>query len=118
MPITLRSGRDYDGRGCQLAMDLDAQAKEDANNPPAEAAAETEETQDSNPPAEEHFWPTLRKHALGKADPSERPVKGTCPICYIDLSIAGLPPPADGGKPAVIAPCGHVMCRYCWPKKQ
>ncbi|KAM5360714.1 hypothetical protein ACJZ2D_013592 [Fusarium nematophilum] len=65
-------------------------------------------------PQREVFWPNLRRHALGLA-PDAPPVKGSCSICYDDLSIAGLPAPKDG-KQCLIAPCGHGTCPDCWPE--
>jgi hypothetical protein len=32
--------------------------------------------------------------------------------------MAGLSTPEEGGKQGLIAPCGHVMCPDCWPKRE
>ncbi|KAF4970179.1 hypothetical protein FSARC_2776 [Fusarium sarcochroum] len=87
----------------------------DNNEPANDEAADNQPAQEFT---EEYFWPILRKHALGKADPNDRPVKGICPICYDQVSIAGLPRPAEKGKECLIAPCGHIMCYECWPQKE
>ncbi|KAJ3462423.1 hypothetical protein MRS44_007209 [Fusarium solani] len=63
--------------------------------------------EDPKAPVQEYFWPVLRKHGLGQAEPGERPVKCACPICYDHISMAGLSTPEEGGKQGLIAPCGH-----------
>ncbi|KAJ4269474.1 hypothetical protein NW762_001134 [Fusarium torreyae] len=111
------SGMDY-VHG-QEEPNLDPGVQNNDNNPPADDA--NDQPANNHPVedfAEEYYWPILRKHALGQADPNDRPVKGVCPICYDQLSIAGLPRPVGEGKECLIAPCGHVMCYECWPQKE
>ncbi|WAO89052.1 Hypothetical protein NCS54_00642700 [Fusarium falciforme] len=68
--------------------------------------------EDPKAPEQEYFWPVLRKHGLGQAEPGERPVKCACPICYDHISMAGLSTPEEGGKQGLIAPCGHDPDNY------
>ncbi|KAJ4328379.1 hypothetical protein N0V84_001250 [Fusarium piperis] len=106
-----RSGRDYDNGWDYGVGSTDAGSAGDG--PPAEL-------EDPNAPVEapveECFWPVLRKHGLGRAEPGERPVKCACPICYEHISMAGLSTLEEEGKQGLIAPCGHVMCPDCWPR--
>ncbi|KAF7549331.1 hypothetical protein G7046_g8396 [Stylonectria norvegica] len=66
------------------------------------------------------YWPVLKKAMLSNETP-ETLVKGTCPICLDDISIAGLPAPTTDeengdGQPLIgkLTLCGHVFCRPCF----
>ncbi|RSL65882.1 hypothetical protein CEP54_004028 [Fusarium duplospermum] len=100
MPI-LRSGRAYDN-GWDYGVDR--------TNTGTTGEGPSKKPEDPKAPVQEYFWPVLRKHGLGQAEPGERPVKCACPICYDHISVAGLSTPEEGGKQGLIAPCGHVMC--------
>ncbi|KAM0218617.1 hypothetical protein ACHAPQ_005890 [Fusarium lateritium] len=80
-----------------------------------------DEVPQNAPPAPDYepesFWPNIRKYVLGHTSPNNPPIKGVCPICWDQVSIAGLPRPPDEGKQCLIAPCGHILCYECWPKK-
>ncbi|KAF5020858.1 hypothetical protein F66182_7113 [Fusarium sp. NRRL 66182] len=115
MPI-LRSGR-YIRLGQQSDADPEL---DNENNAADQSVANHQPSLNREPdqePVPECYWPTLRKHALGQADPSDPPVKGVCPICWDHVSIAGLPRPTGQGKQCFIPPCGHIMCEECYPKK-
>ncbi|KAH7249501.1 hypothetical protein FSOLCH5_015057 [Fusarium solani] len=102
MPI-LRSGCAYDNGWDYGVGSTDAVTTGDG--PPAKP-------EDPKAPVQEYFWPVLRKHGLGQAEPGERPVKCACPICYDHISMAGLSTPEEGGKQGLIAPCGHDPDNY------
>ncbi|KAJ4202243.1 hypothetical protein NW767_006202 [Fusarium falciforme] len=108
MPI-LRSGCAYDNGWDYGVGSIVAGTTGDS--PPAKP-------EDPKATVQEYFWPVLRKHGLDQVEPGERPVKCACPICYDHISMAGLSTPEGGGKQGLIAPCGHVMCPDCWPKRE
>ncbi|RSM17233.1 hypothetical protein CDV31_003948 [Fusarium ambrosium] len=97
MPI-LRSGCAYDN-GWDYGVSL-TNTDTTGDGPP-------NKPEDPKAPVQEYFWPVLKKHGLGEAEPGERPVKCACPICYDHISMAGLSTPEEGGKQGLIAPCGH-----------
>lgn len=73
-------------------------------------------SQPGNQCREEHYWPTMRKHALGQASLGETPMKCVCPVCNSQISAAGLSRPDGKAKEGLITPCGHIVCYECWPE--
>lgn len=65
---------------------------------------------------EENFWPNVRKFIITE-DPIARIMKVICSVCWDELDVTCITFP--NGKPEVglVAPCGHTMCRACWPRE-
>ncbi|KAH7183165.1 uncharacterized protein B0J16DRAFT_386224 [Fusarium flagelliforme] len=65
---------------------------------------------------EEHYWPTIRKHALGQASLDEAPIKCVCPVCNSLISAAGLPRPEEAAlrsEPEDYAYAEQRKCPVC-----
>ncbi|CAG7554724.1 unnamed protein product [Fusarium equiseti] len=87
-----------------------------ANNGQSPSFNVNADGQQGNQCREEHYWPTIRKHALGQASLDEAPIRCVCPVCNSQISAAGLPRPGGEAKEGLITPCGHVVCYECWPE--
>ncbi|KAG9499228.1 hypothetical protein J7337_010047 [Fusarium musae] len=68
-----------------------------------------------SPVLEENFWPSIRKHILAD-DPDAIPIKAICTICWDELRVTCISPD-DKHDFGFFAPCGHIMCRVCWPRE-
>ncbi|RBR18857.1 hypothetical protein FVER53590_11650 [Fusarium verticillioides] len=68
-----------------------------------------------SPVLEENFWPSIRKHILAD-DPDAIPIKAICTICWDELRVTCISPD-DKLDFGFVAPCGHIMCRVCWPRE-
>ncbi|KPM42639.1 hypothetical protein AK830_g3918 [Neonectria ditissima] len=79
---------------CTLEQRVSAKSptRQSPSTGPPHGQHSSTEAPKSESPVRESFWPTLRRHILGKTN-TTRPVRASCPICLDDVSIAGLPPP-------------------------
>ncbi|KAF5643202.1 hypothetical protein F52700_2918 [Fusarium sp. NRRL 52700] len=64
----------------------------------------------------ETFWPNIRKHILAD-DPNAKPIKAICSVCWDELKVTCISSPDQKLGTSLVAPCGHIMCRACWPRK-
>ncbi|KAF5604073.1 hypothetical protein FPCIR_1007 [Fusarium pseudocircinatum] len=63
----------------------------------------------------ENFWPNIRKHILAD-DPDAMPMKAICSVCWDELQVTCISTD-DKLDIGLVAPCGHIMCPECWPRK-
>ncbi|KAF5666925.1 hypothetical protein FCIRC_10004 [Fusarium circinatum] len=64
----------------------------------------------------ENFWPNIRKHILAD-DPNSTPMKAICATCRDEVHVTCISSPGDKIDIGLVAPCGHIMCSGCWPRK-
>ncbi|KAG4256796.1 hypothetical protein FPRO03_03806 [Fusarium proliferatum] len=65
---------------------------------------------------EENFWPNVRKFIITE-DPIARIMKVICSVCWDELDVTCITFPNDKLEVGLVAPCGHIMCRACWPRE-